>query len=163
MGEKAFAERLAEINMSEYDAEVYDRFSKAIRTEVRELKTLLASLEAKGKERIWLSNQTVGDLDDAKLVEGLTGEQTIFRRRGTEDPNPGSFQEHPKLIRFVMDLSASMCVPRPPSLADVCARLITVACELVHRTHALACTPGWPGTGSTRKTSGCSGCWRYPA
>ena len=42
--------------------------------------------QAKGKERQWLKNQAYGDLDDAKLIEGLTGEKAIYRRRGEKEP-----------------------------------------------------------------------------
>lgn len=42
--------------------------------------------QAKGKERQWLKNQAMGDLDDAKIIDGLTGEKTIYKRRGELDP-----------------------------------------------------------------------------
>lgn len=45
--------------------------------------------KAKGKERQWLKNQTYGDLDEAKLIEGITGERSIYRRRGEQDPEVG--------------------------------------------------------------------------
>ena len=45
-----------------------------------------ASHQAKGKERQWLKNQAYGDLDDAKLIEGLTGEKAIYKRRGEKEP-----------------------------------------------------------------------------
>ena len=45
-----------------------------------------ASRQAKGKERQWLKNQAYGDLDDAKLIEGLTGEKAIYKRRGEKEP-----------------------------------------------------------------------------
>lgn len=43
-------------------------------------------LQAKSKERQWLKNQTYGDLDDAKLIDGLTGEKTVYKRRGEKEP-----------------------------------------------------------------------------
>ena len=42
--------------------------------------------QAKGKERQWLKNQTYGDLDDAKLIDGLTGEKSVYKRRGEKEP-----------------------------------------------------------------------------
>jgi hypothetical protein len=42
---------------------------------VKELKVVLDAVEAKGKERVWIRNQSMGDLDDRKLVEGLTGRE----------------------------------------------------------------------------------------
>lgn len=42
--------------------------------------------QAKGKERQWMRNQTYGDLDEARLIEGLAGEKAIYRRRGEKEP-----------------------------------------------------------------------------
>ncbi|CAK6967706.1 von Willebrand factor A domain-containing protein 8 [Scomber scombrus] len=108
MGEKAFKERLKEINMSEYDATTYERFSNAVRRQVQSLRIILDSLQAKGKERQWLKNQALGELDDAKIIDGLTGEKTIYKRRGELDPELGSPQQKPKRLRVLADVSGSM-------------------------------------------------------
>ena len=42
-----------------------------------------------------LKNQTQGELDDTRLIEGITGEKTIYKKRGDADPEPGKF-ESPK-------------------------------------------------------------------
>lgn len=42
--------------------------------------------QAKGKERQWLKNQALGELDDTKIIDGLTGEKAIYKRRGELDP-----------------------------------------------------------------------------
>lgn len=42
--------------------------------------------QAKGKERQWLKNQALGELDDAKIIDGLTGEKAIYKRRGELEP-----------------------------------------------------------------------------
>ena len=47
---------------------------------------VLLLLQAKGKERQWLRNKTQGDLDDSKLIEGLTGEKAIYKHRGEQEP-----------------------------------------------------------------------------
>lgn len=78
--------RLREIQMSEYDAEMYESFSSRVRRQVQSLRVILDSLQARGKERVWLRNQTSGELDDGKLIEGLTGERAIYKKRGDEDP-----------------------------------------------------------------------------
>ena len=78
--------RLREIQMSEYDAEMYESFSSRVRRQVQSLRVILDSLQARGKERVWLRNQTSGELDDSKLIEGLTGERAIYKKRGEEDP-----------------------------------------------------------------------------
>ena len=49
-----------------------------------------------------------GDLDESKLVEGLTGEKAIYKRRGDQEPEPGSPQEKPKRLKLVVDVSGSM-------------------------------------------------------
>ncbi|XP_028291916.1 von Willebrand factor A domain-containing protein 8 isoform X2 [Gouania willdenowi] len=108
MAEKAFKERLREINMSEYDAATYERFSNAVRRQVQSLRIILDSLQAKGKERRWLKNQALGELDDAKIIDGLTGEKSIYKRRGELDPEMGAPQQKPKRLRLLADVSGSM-------------------------------------------------------
>jgi len=83
-------------------------------------------LAAKEEERVWVKRQTDGELDDSRLTEGLTGEATVYKRRGMEKPELGrpqiKYVDHdrsscsgrlttrcrPKRIRFIFDLSASM-------------------------------------------------------
>jgi hypothetical protein len=48
MGQKAFKERLKEINMSEYDADIYEKFSGSVKSQVQSLRVVLESLQAKG-------------------------------------------------------------------------------------------------------------------
>ncbi|XP_064349192.1 von Willebrand factor A domain-containing protein 8 isoform X3 [Camelus dromedarius] len=86
MGQKAFQQRLKEIQMSEYDAATYERFSGAVRRQVHSLRIILDNLQAKGKERQWLRHQATGELDDAKIIDGLTGEKAIYKRRGELEP-----------------------------------------------------------------------------
>jgi len=76
--------------MSEYDAEMYESYSSRVRRQVQSLRVILDSLQARGKERVWLRNQTSGELDDGKLIEGLTGERAIYKKRGEEDPEVGT-------------------------------------------------------------------------
>ncbi|XP_052461499.1 von Willebrand factor A domain-containing protein 8 [Carassius gibelio] len=108
MGEKAFKQRLKEIEMSEYDATTYERFSGAVRRQVQSLRIILDSLQAKGKERQWLRNQALGELDDAKIIDGLTGEKAIYKRRGELEPELGTPQQKPKRLRLLADVSGSM-------------------------------------------------------
>ncbi|XP_062313090.1 von Willebrand factor A domain-containing protein 8 [Osmerus eperlanus] len=108
MGAKAFKDRLKEIDMSEYDATTYERFSGAVRRQVQSLRIILDSLQAKGKERQWLKNQALGELDDAKIIDGLTGEKAIYKRRGELDPELGSPQQKAKRLRVLADVSGSM-------------------------------------------------------
>jgi hypothetical protein len=88
----------------------------------------LSDLAAKEEERVWVKRQTDGELDDSRLTEGLTGEATVYKRRGMEKPELGrpqlkyvhsiapfgcrkltsSRDARPKRIRFIFDLSGSM-------------------------------------------------------
>ncbi|XP_078693816.1 von Willebrand factor A domain-containing protein 8-like isoform X5 [Branchiostoma floridae x Branchiostoma belcheri] len=108
MAKKAFEERLREIKMSKYDAESYEKISGGVKRQVKSLRVILDSLQAKSKERQWLKHQTSGDLDEAKLIEGLTGEKAIYKRRGEQEPELGAPQEKPKRLRLVVDVSGSM-------------------------------------------------------
>ncbi|KAI9009541.1 AAA domain-containing protein [Gaertneriomyces semiglobifer] len=108
MGREALKKRLAEIKMSAYEASVYKDIYDAVSQEIRQLKVVLEGVQAKEKERTWLQNQTDGDLDDAKIIDGLTGETSIYKRRGEETPEHGAAQNKPKRLKFVFDVSASM-------------------------------------------------------
>ncbi|XP_076766995.1 von Willebrand factor A domain-containing protein c12.2 [Xylocopa sonorina] len=108
MGLKAFRQRLKEINMSEYDHQLYSQFSNAVQRQVKALRTIIDSLQAKSKERQWCRHQTSGELDDTKLIEGLTGERTIYRRRAEKEPEFGTPPTKPKRLKLVVDVSGSM-------------------------------------------------------
>ncbi|KAG0045398.1 von Willebrand factor A domain-containing protein 8 [Gryganskiella cystojenkinii] len=98
---------LAQMDMTAADAKIYMAYMENVQREIRELRVILESIEAKNKERVWLKNQSSGDLDDTKLIEGLTGDHNIYKLRGDQDPEMG-FQQKPKKMYFVFDLSASM-------------------------------------------------------
>ncbi|XP_013780958.2 von Willebrand factor A domain-containing protein 8-like isoform X1 [Limulus polyphemus] len=108
MAEKAFKERLNEIKMSNFDAQLYQQISGPIQRQVQSMRVILDSVQAKGKERQWIRHQTSGELDDSKLVESLTGERSIYKRRGEQEPELGSPLELPKRLRLVVDVSGSM-------------------------------------------------------
>lgn len=55
-----------------------------------------------------MKHQTHGDLDDSKIIEGLTGEKNIYRRRGEREPELGAPAEKPKHLRLLVDVSGSM-------------------------------------------------------
>lgn len=65
--------------MEEYDQKVYTQLYEKIAPQVGLMKNIIDSLEAREKERLWAKHQTSGDLDDAKLIEGMAGERTIYR------------------------------------------------------------------------------------
>ncbi|KAI9301803.1 hypothetical protein BJ944DRAFT_233592, partial [Cunninghamella echinulata] len=104
----AMVKMLEKIKMNRADYDIFQGYMENVRREIRELRVILESVEAKNKERVWLKNQASGDLDDTKIIEGLTGERAIYKKRGDDDPEIGLFQEKPKRMNFVFDLSASM-------------------------------------------------------
>lgn len=108
MNRKAFEDKLKEIKMSAYDHSVYEQYSLPVRRQVQNLRVILNSLQAKSKERHWQKHQTSGELDDTKLIEGITGERGIYRRRLEQEPEPGQPQEKPKRLKLVVDVSGSM-------------------------------------------------------
>lgn len=74
MGRRAFQEKLKEIGMSSFDANLYAQFSDSVQREVQSLRIILGSLQAKNKERQWARHQTTGELDDIKLIDGMKRE-----------------------------------------------------------------------------------------
>jgi len=52
MGEKAFRERLKQIQMSEFDAEIYDSFYSQVKRHIQSMRVVLDSLQAKGSNII---------------------------------------------------------------------------------------------------------------
>lgn len=117
VGQEAYRRRLKEIEMSEHDAQMYGSFVATVEKEIRELRLIASGLEAKAEERVWLRHQTDGEMDDDKIIEGLTGEHTIYKRRGLQDPTAGGQQEHPKRVCFVADVSGASPA-RPAGCAD---------------------------------------------
>uniref|UniRef100_A0A1I7YH63 VWFA domain-containing protein n=1 Tax=Steinernema glaseri TaxID=37863 RepID=A0A1I7YH63_9BILA len=103
-----YKKRLKEIDMSEYDADAYKQLYSKIERQATVLKNVIDSLEAKEKERQWVKHQMSGDFDDGKLIEGMTGEKAIYRRRLDVPPEPGSDQKKPKRLRLCFDVSGSM-------------------------------------------------------
>ena len=108
MADKAWKQRLAEIDMSEGEAELYETLLSAVRKEVQQTRVLLESREAREAERVWLTGQSHGELDEARIVDGIAGDRAVYRRRAEQPPSPGSPQLKPKLLRFVIDCSGSM-------------------------------------------------------
>uniref|UniRef100_A0A7E4ZTR3 von Willebrand factor A domain-containing protein 8 n=1 Tax=Panagrellus redivivus TaxID=6233 RepID=A0A7E4ZTR3_PANRE len=103
-----YHKRLKEIDMTEHDAAQYEAVRGKIDSYVTRMKAVIDSLEAREQERQWMKHQTSGDLDDGKLIEGMTGEKAIFRRRMDQPPEPGTTQTKPKRLRLVFDVSGSM-------------------------------------------------------
>ncbi|KAF7986115.1 hypothetical protein HWV62_41553 [Athelia sp. TMB] len=108
MAREELQRRLEELNMSVSEAKGYGQLLEGVDTHIRSLHDLLEHLAAKEEERVWVKRQTDGELDDSRLTEGITGEATVYKRRGMEKPEIGRPQMKPKRIRFVFDISGSM-------------------------------------------------------
>lgn len=59
--------RREQVDMTQADSELYRSYLANVQREIRELRVILESIEAKNKERVWLKNQSSGDIDDTKL------------------------------------------------------------------------------------------------
>ncbi|XP_055911118.1 von Willebrand factor A domain-containing protein 8 [Eupeodes corollae] len=108
MNRKAFEQKLKDIKMSEHDYNMYAQFSAPIRKQVQQLKAIMDALQTKSKERQWQKYQTHGELDDTRLIEGITGEKNIYRRRAEANPWADHVQEKPNRLKLVVDVSGSM-------------------------------------------------------
>lgn len=68
--------------MGKREYEMYCEYKSRVENQIHILKDLFDDLNRKSKERVWLRHQQYGDLDDSKLIDGLTGDKMIFKRRG---------------------------------------------------------------------------------
>jgi hypothetical protein len=107
MAREELKRRLEELNMSASDAKGYGQLLTGVDAHIRSLHDLLermvcwtvtafydtdvysTDLAAKEEERVWVKRQTDGELDDSRLTEGITGEATVYKRRGLEKPEIG--------------------------------------------------------------------------
>ncbi|THH30493.1 hypothetical protein EUX98_g3701 [Antrodiella citrinella] len=108
LARQELARRLEELNMSNAEAKGYGALLEAVQSHIALLFDLLENLAAREEERVWIKRQTDGELDDSRLTEGLTGEASVYKRRGMARPELGRPQVKPKRIRFVFDISGSM-------------------------------------------------------
>lgn len=116
MAKAAFEARLNEISMGKHDFAMYQQYRSNISLQVAQLREILHDITSRGKERVWLRNQSQGNLDDSKLVDGLSGERLVFKRRGYSDNSLADLSSMnaddgpvpKKRIQFVVDVSGSM-------------------------------------------------------
>jgi hypothetical protein len=106
--QEAMALRASGANVDAASLKRYDATVASVSSAIVQLKGVLEAAEAKQRERQWLKNQLSGDIDDQRLVDGITGDGRIFKRRGTPDKKHGLIQSKPKRLAFLIDCSASM-------------------------------------------------------
>ena len=105
---KAKPKIISTSNRSIVSSGMYDKLFHAVSKEISQLRVILESVEARERERVWITLQTQGELDDNRLIDGATGERNIFKKRGNQDPLFGAIQRKPKRLLFIMDVSSSM-------------------------------------------------------
>ena len=113
MAAEALQKKLDEIKMGHGDYVTFKRYLEGVQMQVSQIQDTLQEVLRRKKERIWLRSQSSGELDDGKLVDGLTGEKLVFKRRGiegskTDDALGGEEESRKKIIQFVVDVSGSM-------------------------------------------------------
>lgn len=108
MAREELQRRLEELNMSVSEAKGYGQLLAGVDAHIQSLYdlleraftiissayidiyvTVITDLAAKEEERVWIKRQTDGELDDSRLTEGITGEATVYKRRGMEKPEIG--------------------------------------------------------------------------
>lgn len=107
MAQDALQARLQEIEMSEMEWTMYHRFVESIEKDISNLKGVLGQAIVKQSDRRWLTRQSHGELDEMRLVEGVTGSHNIYKRRNVNSEE-GSAPLRPKHLYFVVDVSGSM-------------------------------------------------------
>jgi MoxR-like ATPase len=114
MGKEALRKRLDDISLGKGSFEAYLEYRDRVRGEIASLQNLMDEIARRAKERVWLRRQSHGELDDTRLVDGLTGDRLVFKRRGSPDSHisgrSGSSSGDPtkKRLQFVVDVSGSM-------------------------------------------------------
>ena len=84
----ALAEHLKDISMGEREYKIYCDYKARVENHITTLRNLFEEMMRRSKERVWLRHQQIGELDDTKLIDGLTGDKMIFKRRGVPDNAP---------------------------------------------------------------------------
>ena len=105
----AYAHQLAEMGMQPHDAKRWTLLTAAVAAPVGRMRVALASRGARERERVWQRQQTSGELDDGRIVDGVAGDRNIYRRRAVDEAGSASVRSRlPKRVKFVLDVSGSM-------------------------------------------------------
>jgi hypothetical protein len=93
--------------MNEFEAQKYIRYVAPVQFEIKQLRAILEAAQAKvrietlcmwlisdrslqGKEREWGRMKNTGELDDTRLVEGITGDRNVYKIRENQKPRFGT-------------------------------------------------------------------------
>ena len=73
----------------------YEVLRDSVSRQVSQLRVVLEAVEAREKQREWLTGQSSGELDDARLVDAVAGDRNVYKRRGQPEQQMGLFQHKP--------------------------------------------------------------------
>lgn len=144
----------------EYD--MYLEYRARVATHIAALRLLFDELNRRAKERVWLRHQQHGDLDDSKLIDGLTGDKMIFKRRGVP-PNQSSAHSvqdanSPDKIKKRFEVLCVWMYAWSRLLWGRCFTCLGANCLSAESNSWWTCRA--PCTASTARTSAWSACWR---
>jgi len=109
IAKEALEKKLEELNMGKLDWKRYNNLRTQVEEQIVQLKSHLKYLERRSEERVWMKNQTTGELDENRIADALSGERDVFKRRGNpDDANNNALQSEPITIKLIVDISASM-------------------------------------------------------
>ena len=147
----AYAHRLQELALAPHDAAKWEWLLAAVAAPVARMRVALAARGAREKERVWQKQQTHGELDDGRIIDGVAGEKAIYRRRAPNDAaSTGTRARLPKRVKFVLDVSGSMYTfNRIDKRLDKLCELATFIFEAFEGLNAQFCysVVGHSGTG----------------
>lgn len=105
----AYAHRLKELDLAGHDARKWELLLRAVAAPVGRMRVALASRGAKERERVWQKQQTSGELDDGRIVDGVAGDRNVYKKRAADEAAAaGTRARLPKRVKFVLDVSGSM-------------------------------------------------------
>ena len=61
---------------------LYEDILCNVEPQVAQLRAIFRDAKDKKTERIWKRNCSDGELDDTRLVEGIAGERSVYKKRG---------------------------------------------------------------------------------
>src|SRR3989338_7291871 len=102
---------MQEIDMTSNEMNLYSQYKNNVTQQIDQLRKTLSGLKWRDEEeeRVWVKNQTTGEIDDNKIVEGIVGEKNIYKRRANEnEKRKSNLPKKKKVLHFVMDVSGSM-------------------------------------------------------
>ena len=109
MAEASLKKKLKELDMGKLDWNRYNNLRSQVDEQITQLKSHLKDLKKRSEERVWLKNQSMGELDESRIVDAMAGECDLFKRRGTpKDNNVNPLHSEPVTIKLIVDISASM-------------------------------------------------------